>query len=87
MRDDGVDVDILESVVKKEFDKLSTNPALNNGRFWAMFYTIPTFHNPTGILMSSEKSKRVIQIARKYDLVRLDLAHVKSKIYSDRKKV
>ena len=71
MRHDGVDVDILESSVQNELNKFSSKSKLNEGRFWAMFYTIPTFHNPTGILMSSEKRKKVIEIARKYDLVSL----------------
>ena len=34
-----------------------------------MFYTIPTFHNPTGVVLSEDKSKRLIQMARKYDMI------------------
>jgi DNA-binding transcriptional MocR family regulator len=69
MQSDGVDVSALEISVEKEFRKRSSQEKLNSGRFWSMFYTIPTYHNPTGTLMSSEKCKKVVEIARKYDLV------------------
>lgn len=73
MQQDGVDVVALEAAVEAEFhqrfpDKDQSSVS-SSGRFWAMFYTIPTFHNPAGILYSAEKSRKIIQIARKYDMV------------------
>jgi DNA-binding transcriptional MocR family regulator len=68
---DGVDVNALERAVEAEFEKVSAKKMeLNKNRFWAMFYTIPTFQNPTGTLLSPEKSRRIVEIARKFDLVR-----------------
>ena len=58
MQDDGVDVDVLEDAMKKEFDRLDIKNRRENERFWAMFYTIPTYHNPTGSCLSDSKSKK-----------------------------
>jgi DNA-binding transcriptional MocR family regulator len=76
MQSDGVDVSALEISVEKEFRKRSSPEKLNSGRFWSMFYTIPTYHNPTGTLMSSEKCKKVVEIARKFDLVMEELSYM-----------
>lgn len=46
LNDDGVDVEDLE-------EKLKARRFQSNGKmFWGIYYTIPTFHNPTGILFS-----------------------------------
>lgn len=62
----GVNVDKLEAAIKAEHPKRS-DPGKD--KFWAMLYTIPTFHNPTGSVLSPEKSAKVVELARKYDLV------------------
>lgn len=62
----GVDTDELEKVMAREYAQRSEVP---EGKFWAMYYTIPTFHNPTGVVFSPERSKKVIQLARKYDVL------------------
>ena len=62
----GVDVAEFEEAVKKEYEK-RIEPG--KGKFWAMFYTIPTFHNPTGSVMSPEKCRKVVELSRRYDLV------------------
>ena len=62
----GVDLDAFEAAVAAEYAKRADAGA---GKFWAMFYTVPTFHNPTGSLLSAEKSKRLVAIARKYDVL------------------
>lgn len=51
--DDGMDLDALEEILKTENVKL--------------IYTIPTFQNPTGITMSNEKRRRLIQLATTYN--------------------
>jgi len=66
MEADGVNVDQFEEAVKSEYSK---HQHLKDGKFWALFYTIPTFHNPTGVVQSPQKSKRIIEIAQKYDVV------------------
>lgn len=47
MKNDMVDLDAFEKIVAEEKMNgkfLHTEEKI----FWAMFYTIPTFHNPTG---------------------------------------
>lgn len=51
---DGMDVEILESVL-----------ARYRPRF---LYTVPTFHNPTGVTLSLERRKRLLAISEKYQL-------------------
>ncbi|KAI6244085.1 Aminotran-1-2 domain-containing protein [Aphelenchoides fujianensis] len=41
------------------------------GRFSAAFYGIPTFHNPTGIVLSERKCKELVRLARKFNLLPL----------------
>lgn len=51
MKDDVVDLDAFEKIVAEE--KTKGNYFLNDQKiFWAMFYTIPIFHNPTGMTLS-----------------------------------
>ena len=58
MENDGVDTDKLEETLKTTKIKL--------------FYTIPTFQNPTGITMSLEKRKKILELASKYDFLILE---------------
>jgi DNA-binding transcriptional MocR family regulator len=46
LNDDGVDIQDLEEKVKSRRFESSSK------MFWGVYYTIPTFHNPTGILFS-----------------------------------
>jgi len=51
MKDNVVDLDVLEKIIIEE--KTKNNFLLNDQKiFWAMFYTIPVFHNPTGMTLS-----------------------------------
>lgn len=50
MKDDVVDLDAFEKIVKEEKRKSYT--VGNDKIFWAMYYTVPTFHNPTGMTLS-----------------------------------
>ncbi len=59
MEDDGVDVAGLEAALK-------ANP---NAK---LFYTIPSFHNPTGITTSYEKRKAVYALCAQYGVVILE---------------
>jgi hypothetical protein len=40
---------------------------LQSGNVPSVFYTIPTFHNPTGAVLSSEKCRKLVHLAQKYD--------------------
>lgn len=54
MVDNAVNLDVLEEAAKKEFE--NGNYILGNDKiFWAAYYAIPTFHNPTGMTMSAGK--------------------------------
>ncbi len=59
VEDDGVSVEGLEEVLKSD-------PSIK------IFYTIPTFQNPTGTTMSLEKRKKVLCLASKYDILILE---------------
>jgi len=52
--DDGLDLDELEY-------------KLNNGLRPKFIYTIPVFHNPTGVTMPIQNRKRLIYLANKFD--------------------
>jgi 2-aminoadipate transaminase len=57
--DDGMDVDRLRTV-------LLENPGAK------LIYTVPDFHNPTGVTMSLERRKRLIELANEFDVVVLE---------------
>uniref|UniRef100_A0A7J3XXM3 PLP-dependent aminotransferase family protein n=1 Tax=Thermogladius calderae TaxID=1200300 RepID=A0A7J3XXM3_9CREN len=57
---DGLNVDRLELVVKS---------LLSEGRRVKLVYTIPTGHNPAGVVMSDEKRRHLIEVASRYDLI------------------
>ncbi len=60
MDDDGMDMDKLEETLA-QLDKEGKKP-----RF---IYTIPDFQNPSGITMSLERRKKLIDIAKKRDIL------------------
>lgn len=56
MKNDMVDVNAFEKIVMEQ--KCDHNFLTNEQKiFWAMFYTIPTFHNPTGSTLLVGKLK------------------------------
>lgn len=59
LHDDGIDPDELDAV-------LAATP---NAK---LLYLIPTFHNPCGITTSVEKRKKILEVARKHDIVILE---------------
>jgi len=58
--DDGMDVDELEEKIKESRKK---------GKNLKMIYTIPTFQNPAGVVMSEERRKRIVEIAEENNLL------------------
>lgn len=56
---DGMNVDMAESEIKK---------LVNAGRPPKFIYTIPTFQNPTGITMSLEKRKHLLEVSARYSI-------------------
>ncbi|XP_030371838.1 uncharacterized protein YER152C [Scaptodrosophila lebanonensis] len=63
LNDDGVDLKDLEAKVRERCFKP------NGKEFWAMYYTIPTYHNPTGILFSPAVCRGIVALARKFNFV------------------
>lgn len=57
MDDDGMRMDKLEEVLEKE------------GKNVKFLYTIPDFQNPSGVTMTSERRKKLIELANKYDII------------------
>ncbi len=53
--DDGIRVDFAETVLSRRSAKL--------------IYTIPTYHNPTGAVLSPERRERLLELARKHQVV------------------
>jgi 2-aminoadipate transaminase len=60
LEDDGMDLDELERRIESAKDAGKTLKAV---------YVIPDFQNPSGITMSLEKRKRLLDIARREDLL------------------
>ena len=66
MTQDGIDLEELETQVRNQ-DRSSHEP--KDGRYWGMIYTIPTYHNPTGVTMKKSVAQDLIKLARKYNLL------------------
>ncbi len=56
---DGMRMDVLEAV-------LQANPRAR------MIYTVPDFQNPTGVTLSLERRKRLIELANQHDVIVLE---------------
>lgn len=68
MKNDIVDLDAFEEIVKEE--KKKREFFIDEQKmFWGMFYTTPTFHNPTGLTLPPESCKRLVEIARNYSVL------------------
>jgi DNA-binding transcriptional MocR family regulator len=65
MDGEGLDLHQLEEVVVRE----KAAQQVEEGRFWAMVYTIPNYHNPTGLTMSKRRGRGLIQLAARHDML------------------
>jgi len=63
MDGEGLDVDALEAAVRE---------AKGSGRRARLLYTIPTFHNPAGVSLSEPRRRRLLELARREDLIVLE---------------
>lgn len=63
MDGDGLRVDVLAA----ELAQLA-----GEGRRARMLYTIPTFHNPTGVNLSADRRRAVVELAAAHDLLILE---------------
>ncbi|KAI6191518.1 Aminotran-1-2 domain-containing protein [Aphelenchoides bicaudatus] len=64
---DGLDLNNLE----KQFERDLKNVEVDReaGRYSAACYLVPTYQNPNGTVLSGEKCKRIIQLARKFNVL------------------
>jgi len=60
---DGMPIDELESVLER---------LKAEGRSPKFIYTIPNFHNPAGVTMSLPRRRRLVEVARKHELLVLE---------------
>ncbi|MFP3242232.1 PLP-dependent aminotransferase family protein [Caldisphaera sp.] len=58
--EDGMKVEMIEKEIKK---------AKDSGKKIKAIYTVATSHNPTGVIMSDDRRKQLIEIANKYDIL------------------
>jgi 2-aminoadipate transaminase len=58
--ENGMRTDLLEGSIKK---------AKQRGINVKMVYTVATCHNPTGVIMSDDRRKELLEVASKYDLL------------------
>lgn len=55
MKNYVVDLDAMSQIVAEE--RKHSYYSNKEKIFWAMFYTIPTFHNPTGMTLAPGKKR------------------------------
>ena len=67
MTEHGLNVEELEEGIKQSAEKHDTS--VQDGRFWGMIYTIPTFHNPTGVTTTRAVGEKLINLAKKWNLL------------------
>nr|CAB3219593.1 uncharacterized protein YER152C [Phallusia mammillata] len=65
MRDDGADMEELE----KSLESLPPVNLTSRRPFRAAMYVIAIHHNPTGICYSPEKCRKLVKLARKYEML------------------
>ncbi|HEX7096443.1 MAG TPA: PLP-dependent aminotransferase family protein [Acidimicrobiales bacterium] len=58
--DDGIDVDAFEAVL---------DTTEREGRRLKLLYTIATFNTPTGVCLSTERRRRIVELARRHGFV------------------
>ncbi|GAA5795667.1 hypothetical protein HPULCUR_001029 [Helicostylum pulchrum] len=59
----GLNLDILEDYLIKN------QKGIDNEFFNSVLYCVPTHANPTGSILSSEKRKKLVQLARQYNML------------------
>ncbi|CAG5122413.1 unnamed protein product [Candidula unifasciata] len=63
----GINTDILEKLLTTY--KPADNTDFSDKRYWAVVYLIPVFGNPTGYTYSEERCEKLIQMARRHDVL------------------
>ena len=64
----GIDTESLETKIQSAAERRKEEKE-KDGRYWGVYYTIPTLHNPTGITFSKAVSVRIVELSRKYNIL------------------
>ena len=67
MAEQGLDVEELERGIAEAAK--NHDITVQDGRFWGMIYTIPTFHNPTGASTTRTIGEQLISVAKRWNLL------------------
>ncbi|XP_063231477.1 2-aminoadipate transaminase isoform X2 [Bacillus rossius redtenbacheri] len=68
MTEEGVDTQALERIAR-ELRSNKQRHLSDEKLFWAMYYTMPVFHNPTGLTFSTGCCQSLVEAARRLDLL------------------
>ncbi|KAI9301709.1 pyridoxal phosphate-dependent transferase [Cunninghamella echinulata] len=72
---DGLDIDYFETMLQQHFPNLSSTPPLtaptapSEWIYNAVLYCVPTHANPTGSILLEHKRQRLVDLARKYNVL------------------
>ena len=59
-----------DDILKLEKSIIDNQPnELVSEKYWGIFYLIPTFHNPTGMVLSESKMSKIVELATKYKML------------------
>lgn len=61
---DGTDIEAFRKLVEEH--KFTPR---DGKLFWGMYFAIPNFHNPTGLLFSEDVCKSLVEMSREYDFL------------------
>ncbi|KAK2145773.1 hypothetical protein LSH36_658g00021 [Paralvinella palmiformis] len=64
--EEGIDIDTYEKLLEQH---CPSGKVTDTRPFRAMLYMIPTYHNPRGYILPPESCKRLVALARKYDVL------------------
>lgn len=67
--EDGLQVDELERLLDTLEPPQLPPPLFGEKRFNYLLFLVPTFSNPTGITLSLERRRKLVDIARKHDIL------------------
>ncbi|KAI8367683.1 pyridoxal phosphate-dependent transferase [Radiomyces spectabilis] len=67
--DTGLDVDALAEFLEKHFPQGKDESNNDDGFYSAVMYCVPTHANPTSSILSAAKRARLVQLARRYNML------------------
>ncbi|KAI6216268.1 Aminotran-1-2 domain-containing protein [Aphelenchoides besseyi] len=67
LESDGIVLEKLEAQLTQDLGDVEKDRA--EGRYSAAIYLVPVYQNPTGCVLSEEKCQKLVQLARKYNLL------------------